>query len=102
MGDPADVAFAAVASQRLGNLSIAKSGVIDPDNMPAAAQGLLQQAGDLLPPLFARQHLVELQMGKALAQHLAEPLNAQAMRAVILPAAHHQHLPGPRRHSPHH
>jgi hypothetical protein len=44
MGDPADVAFAAVASQRLGNLGIAKPGVIDPNNIPAAAQGLFQQA----------------------------------------------------------
>ena len=102
MGDPADVAFAAVAGQRLGNLGIAKPGVIDPNNIPAAAQGLLHQAGDLLPPLLARQHVAELQVGKALAQHLAEPLNAQAMRAVILPAADHQHLAGPRRHSPQH
>ncbi|MCX2622958.1 substrate-binding domain-containing protein, partial [Klebsiella pneumoniae] len=40
----------------------------------------LHQAGDLLPPLLARQHVAELQVGKA----LAKAMNGKGNVAILL------------------
>jgi hypothetical protein len=64
MGDPAALAVAAVASQRLRHLRIAKPGIIDAHHVAVAAQGLFQQAGDLLPVVLPASTSPSCRCGK--------------------------------------
>ena len=87
-----------MASQRLRHLRVAQPGIVDAHHVAVAAQGLFQQAVDSLPVVLPRQHLAELQMRKALANHLAKSLNTQAMSAEVLAPAEHQHFSRTVRH----